>query len=345
MSVTLITSKPHLAQTIAQVIRHRFPGQTLYFPLILRRGFYRSPLPRGVGWTAYPLLDPTLAQVDRYVAPVANAQAPWEAPFLQVCAPDGTQTTLHDPALYERSIREADQVFVAVDPSPSASWAAAILQLKFGGRVPFRKVYLPDLSSSTVERAFDGAGEPAPWFDQLARQGQVKAYFDHQFLVNSLAIFGRTFATPCQPTPWVSKYQIQVLYALAEEPAQTERAILQLMQNWPGTGKYTAQARENHWDEGIGSAASRIAILSQLMAHGWLEATGDHRRALSPFGRAALAALHPGCRDLDLPFRLQRWMDEGLARAQPAMDRYLRTFFGRQKTFLAHVATPRRLHC
>ena len=50
-------------------------------------------------------------------------------------------------------------------------------------------------------------------------------------------------------------------------------------------------------------------------------------------GRAFLEKLHPDCEDPDLPFRLSEWQHDpatGHAKAQ----RYLRTWFGKQKRFM-----------
>jgi hypothetical protein len=47
-----------------------------------------------------------------------------------------------------------------------------------------------------------------------------------------------------------------------------------------------------------------------------------------------LNRLHPDCEDPDLPFRLHAWCEAGAA-AKPAIDRYIKTFFGKQKRFMA----------
>lgn len=52
-------------------------------------------------------------------------------------------------------------------------------------------------------------------------------------------------------------------------------------------------------------------------------------------GETFLSALHPDCEDRDLAGRLHLWCEEGLASARPKIDRYIRTFFGKQMRFLS----------
>ena len=124
----------------------------------------------------------------------------------------------------------------------------------------------------------------------------------------------------------MSKFGLQVLYVLNMPDTQvgmSHGALCHAMQGWTGTGKYAPAP--------MGSCASRVAILEQLHEAGLI--TLEPTCRLTPVGRKLLMLLHPGCQDADLPARLSNWMQEGLAAAQPAMDRYLRTVFGRQARF------------
>ena len=53
---------------------------------------------------------------------------------------------------------------------------------------------------------------------------------------------------------------------------------------------------------------------------------------LSAQGQAFLDLLHPGCCDQDLPGRMRQWEQEWPV-SRPKIERYLRTFFGKQKRF------------
>jgi hypothetical protein len=112
--------------------------------------------------------------------------------------------------------------------------------------------------------------------------------------------------------------------------------VINLMQKWAGTGRYPARAGAAGLR--FGSAASRLPILDNLLGAGLLartEVDGKHAVQVSARGQELLNRLHPDCEDPDLPFRLHAWCEAGAA-SKPAIDRYIKTFFGKQKRFMAH---------
>ena len=84
---------------------------------------------------------------------------------------------------------------------------------------------------------------------------------------------------------------------------------------------------------GMGSAASRQNIHACLTELGLTNQSEKGMLSITPLGTAFVAALHPDCRDFDLPFRLDAWMSMGVEVAEPAIERYLKTFFGKQLRF------------
>jgi hypothetical protein len=59
----------------------------------------------------------------------------------------------------------------------------------------------------------------------------------------------------------------------------------------------------------------------------------DRSLVVTDAGRETIKRLHPGYCDPDLPFRINQWSVEGLLVSRPAIDRYIRTFFGRQMRY------------
>lgn len=338
MSVAIITFKPSVVRAVLPILRKRWPHETLVFPQLMLRGYYEYPLPRGLGWADYPHLDDT-TQLDSYrlSTDAQRLNKPQLEPLVFECAPGGEPVAHHDPVRYVQGLQAATEVWAFLEPHPSLCWAAHVLHQK---AIPHRSMtpliythLAPDALAHTWSPQAPSVQEA---FEAGVRQGAVKAYFDHNFALNSLAILGRTLRTPEQAQPWVSKYQVQALYAIAH--AEQPRSVVGWMkhlQDWTGTGHYPGSAC-------LGSALSRHAILEQLRSHGWIAVDAGpkkHQVRLTEQGQAVLARLHPRCEDPDLPFRLQAWMEQGLPEAKPAIDRYLRTFFGRQKRWLD---TPQR---
>jgi hypothetical protein len=334
--LTVIATKPATVKAMLPAFRHRYPDAVLEFPVIHLSGFYRPPLPRGRGWADHPIIEPLNDLTTYRPTTLGGVLA---APHLFRAVPGQPLARIEGAPAYERAIAAAERLYAAVDPDALDCWGAAFLRQRFApAEQPFRVLRLWNMAPGTIERALadaDHGVDLSAWFAQTADAGRVKAYFDHQFAVNSLAILGRTFGTAGQATPWVSKYQVQALYDLARFPNPTPAGAFRRWRDWRGSGKYAPA-------EGVslGGVTTWQPIFQQLQAHGWLALTEDgeegRRIHVTPAGQAAIAALHPDCEDRDLPFRLDRWMMAGFTASRPAIDRYLRTFFGKQKRFLEH---------
>ena len=84
---------------------------------------------------------------------------------------------------------------------------------------------------------------------------------------------------------------------------------------------------------GLASPTSRYPIIQQLVQDGFLKRknTKRHVTVITPEGERFLEQLHQGCQDPDQPYRISDWakLPEDVAKAK--IDRYMRTFFGKQK--------------
>lgn len=343
MSVAIVTNKPYTvkALSVAAAVQFRGNDQQIDYPLIMLNGYYRPPLPRGLSWKDYPFIAP-MEDFSLYTA--RSLLSSCLVPMLFSSPPAGTPERFLNQSMYESAISDADVLISAVDMSATDVWAVEVLRRKFRRPdQPFLCVSLHDYTPGHIEEAFRAAAggavsgwalQPQPdWYTILAFEGQVRAYVDHQFMLNSLAVFGRTLGTSRTPTPWVSKYQIQALFAISQK-SQSQSAWHHDFRNWKGTGKYQ-QDPDGASAVMLGSAASRQSILEQLVEHGWVTKapSPDHFLLLTTAGWEIVKRLHPGCCDPDLPFRIERWAIGGLAASRPAIDHYIRTFFGRQMKF------------
>lgn len=174
-------------------------------------------------------------------------------------------------------------------------------------------------------------------FVALSNAAQVKRYFDYNFNVNSLPILGnlyRSIAGTNDPV-LISKYMVQLLLFVVKHGDEGAPNNTDWLAKWKGTGKY--EIKETEWFmSGIGSPASRHPMMKQLEELGLIqecETNPAYRMAYrcTPMGLVFAGRLHKDCADPDLPFRLQEWMGKPFDEIKPVIDKYLMTFFRRQK--------------
>lgn len=332
MRIVIVTEKPYMARRIAQAAQPLFPNDTLDHLICWQDGLYEPVLPRGLRWNDYPYIAPF--ELEQFQRRTQRVDLPMRGPMIAqpLQSPQDPMTFDENWSDFNERLAQADQIILLMDPSASMYHFDVARRRALGqGVAPGEARLLYSLDEEATARALtQPSAEQDAQAQTLIAYGQVRRYFNHQFALNSLAILGRMLG---DGGGWVSKYQLQMLYLLRDLPPATESGWLKRMQDWKGTGRYPSSP--DHWYCQLGSTMSRAAIFQQIHQHGWIAATDPNDRrsplTLSEAGRALLEKLHPGCEDADLPFRLDAWARQGLAGARPAMDRYLRTFFGRQK--------------
>ena len=199
---------------------------------------------------------------------------------------------------------------------------------------------LYDLSPEGLRKAFQNMQLFGVQFARMLDAGITKRYFDWHWNSNALAILQESAEfSGVRPEAFpVSKYGLQLLYALRQKTGPfSDSELVALMQKWPGTGRYPTGRVS------LGSPSAYARIIDNLRLTGHLQRdvpfTGNN--LLTPQAEAYLAVLHPDCEDPDLPFRLAEWCQAGLEASQPAIDRYIRTYFGKQERHLAKLKRER----
>ena len=251
---------------------------------------------------------------------------------------DGTLTEMRTagPELFT----QADLVVFACDPDHTGVTGFAVLMEQVFGDDRWSEcpaIWLSSIDRDSIRRALSAIAPFGVVAAKPLEYGRVKRYFDWNWNTNSLAVFGATMRSVGIPSdaPPLSKYALQLLYALRGKATLSCGDIVGLMARWRGTGRYADE--KSTWRQRLGSAASHAAILDNLVSAGLLRVLqrGDSesdRLEVSPLGNALLQALHPDCEDPDLPFRLDAWCSAGQA-SLPPIDKYIRTFFGKQTRF------------
>lgn len=324
MRTVYVVEKPSTTRALLpHLVAHH--GEELFSVVETRGlGFYRFLYPRGLAWRDYPFVGD----------PAYQRHTDWDRKSPVRRFANGVE--IQGGADAEAAIRVAERVVFACDPDRTGVHAFQVLLREARGvGVPeqiFPAFYMASLDANAIAAAIASPGRTSDaWFQEALRDGEAKRHFEFNWDANALAVFARAWQAVGGGGPWpLGKYSLQLLYALRETPPLSEGALVRRMVEWRGTGR--------HPETALGSPMSQPAIIQSLVSAGLLGG-GPKALAITARGHALLAALHPDCEDADLPMRLDAWMRNWPA-SRPAMERYLRTVFGKQVRFkpLAAVA-------
>lgn len=328
MKLLIVSEKPSLTRWIAEHVQATWPAADVTFVHSVPYGNIRFSYPRGLKLQDYPRISEPV-----YKLPDT---ASWVCPPLVLTS----QGALERCELRMELFTEADLIVYAGDPDHAGVGAFEVIMHEVFGdnralTCPALELYSFDTAG--LDRSFSNIRPLGEVFAHSLQYGRIKKYFDWNWNVNALAIMGeaqRAAGVPADAPP-LSKYALQLLYELRREASCRTNEVFGRMQYWQGTGRY--QYQKGEWRPPLGSVASRSQIMDNLVEAGLLVRTRNNDRELltvSARGHQLLGLLHPDCMDLDLPFRLSAWCEQGDS-AKPAIDRYLKTFFGKQLRFRA----------
>lgn len=285
---------------------------------------YTNPVPhypRGLSFNDYPLIAEPIYK-------------PGEILFSRAKSVNNQAVRIHFDSL---DIHAYDEILYAADPDHSGAISFyLIMEHYFGKEIwetrDFQSIRLLALDELSIEKAFKSRKSFAADFQNAISYGLVKRYFDWHWNVNSQVILSETLRRAgvlSSGNPVISKYGVQLLYFIQDHPGLSEGNLFRSMNNWVGTGKYTVS-------HNFGSVASRYSIVCQLLQLGLICNTADKpsRISIADVGLRFIELLHKDMRDADLPSRLHVWCAEGLEVSRSKIDRYIMTYFGKQKKFM-----------
>lgn len=329
MSYVVVVTKPSATQIILPLVKRMHPGRRVLGVLDGTISLLTFAYPRGLSMSDYPHVS------EPRWRPNADGFAMRHAVYEIV---DGVRVSVEaDPFAI---VRDAEAVICAEgDWYGNAANFDMLLRHSGGDALAERPhAVVPWIRSADIGRPIADLGIGSTHDDAFVRfrdGGLAKRRFDWCFAVNSQAILGDACrrATGRRDAPQIGKYGLQTLYAIRSMDDPTEGGLLGAMHRWTGTGRYAPKTGE--W--GLGSPTSATQILDDLKKAGLLDVgavTGRRGQSIriSEAGSRLLELLHPDCEDPDLPFRIRMWQERGTG-SHAAIDRYVRTFFGRQKRF------------
>jgi hypothetical protein len=326
MRLAIIADRPSFAAHFAKVLQDFYPAvdfsQVAVFHPIF--GWYlgnrRFQFPHGLKWSDFPYVgEPSYRPIEiEDTRPVKGLKE--LSRRRSISGEEGSE-----------ALHSADQILLLMDPHGSSAHLAKRFLSDHFQTIPWERTLYPwitDFTDDGMRRALTDAKRADSFVFPHITNSELRRFFDYNFLVNSFALLGNTVMQDAGLAgPMPSKYGLQLLYDALNTGPLGDGYRVERMARWKGTGKYNA----SHYD-GVGSSASRSAIVENLVSGGFFSRNGK-MTDITDGGRRYLELLHPACRDEDLPFRIGDWTELPEAEARAKMTRYLRTFFGKQKVF------------
>lgn len=338
----IVTEKAMMSHRLIPFVLKKWPKEEIVFIETMGITGIRFKYPRDIPYSDFPhVREPEFKNVD-YNELYFNDPA---APYFHFCSghtidKNGTPTrSKFTQEEVKKLLHEAEHIVCAVDPDERGFFSFHLYLNQFcPQRVSEEHEALfisGGLSDECIQRYLDyPITTNADKIKALLEKAQIKRYFEYNYNLNAMAIFRKPFdlAFGAGKQLQMSKYELQCLYYLSEQPGATlneDILAFNMERRWKGTGKYTHDTKIE-----LGSPSSRRNIVGNLNEVGAFCFSDDKKMvAVSNKGLRFLSMLHPDTRDPDLPYRIKKWQDEGLESAKGKIDRYLKTFFGKQKRF------------
>lgn len=177
--------------------------------------------------------------------------------------------------------------------------------------------------SNRAQYGWDSSGHQTRHKEQ-----SIKRLFEFWWHSNSALIFGELCKhAGLKGDTVVSKYELMTIFISSRfQEGFSENDLLNIMQNWKGSGCYSKQFANLDYQAQVGSATTQVDIVNKLIERGFFSKRKD-TLSISSKGSLFVNLLHTKTFDPDLPFRLEGWMINGDVES---MSRYVRTLFGRQ---------------
>jgi len=328
MSYVVIVTKPSYALAVLPALRRRHPAKRIVGVLDGAASLLGFDYPRGLSMSDYPFVS----------EPAWRPSPERMRQSVSYEVTDGTRVVLPDDPF--ALLRHADTIVCADGDWYGGAANFHNLMVHVGGdslaRRPHEMLRFSSSMPSAIARHAEAMGTTLD-DDFIAYRdgGLAKRRFDWCFAVNSQGLLGAAYrkATGRTAAVPIGKYGLQLLYSMRDSSPLTEGRLLGTMSRWPGTGRYASEDKPTIW---MGSPMSIAQIFEDIRQSGLVEHDEAHGSArtfsLTDAGRRFLDLLHPDCRDPDLPWRMREWQEGGKS-SEPRIDRYIRTFFGKQKRF------------
>jgi hypothetical protein len=359
MKVVIFAEKPFLGQVFVRLLLEMEPTvdrSTLIMAYAndivhLNNAF---TFPRGVPYSAFPMTR------DQMFKPLSFE---WRIPVVGLPSGDLPERRVDGYNYGPRWLRDgsdkdvaeavsqAHRIYLVLDPNDSADYVAKRIEMWVDGIGTRAEIFRPRFFSLAENdmRKVMLATEAGSGRGLNPVSSVIRKYFDYNYLLNANVILQESFqAALGRPMDRVlAKNPLQILYYMRDGREIGDGPLIERMNKWQGTGRYT-KAERGYDYMGMGRSSSRSEIINHLVREGLLTRRSHPGRKVEPLhitedGKRLLDFLHPDCQDADQVCRIAIWMQLPLEDAKLKIDRYIRTFFGKQMRFLSKKITSERL--
>lgn len=159
-------------------------------------------------------------------------------------------------------------------------------------------------------------------YQALASRQSIKRLFEYWWNCNSALVFGELCKkSGLNAARVITKFELLAMLFVATMPEKFKPdELIKRMDKWKGTGRFQDKAT-------LGSTSSYSEIFEKMLQRGHLSRDEKHACSLTPAGQRFVSLCHPRTFDIDLPMRLESWMNDGDI---GPMRRYINTLFSRQ---------------
>lgn len=359
MKVVIFAEKPYLGQTFVRLLLQMEPTVdratlTMAYANDIVHLNNAFTFPRGLPYSAFPMTR------DQMFKPLSFE---WRKPVVGLPSGDLPEVRVdgyrYDPKWHRNgsdkdvadAVSQAHRIYVVLDPNDSADYVAKRIETwvdGIGTKAEIFRLRFMSLVENDMRKVM-AATEKGSGRGLDPTSSVIRKYFDYNYLLNANLILQATFqAALGRPMERVlAKNALQVLFVMSDGREIGDGPLIELMSKWQGTGRYT-KAERGYDYMGMGRCSSRAEIIHHLVREGLLARRSCPRRKVQRLhitadGLKLLDFLHPDCQDADQVCRIAIWMQLPLEEAKSKIDRYIRTFFGKQMRFLSKKITSERL--
>lgn len=340
MKVSLICEKPSMASAVIKKLLNLYPNIDRASFSVLYVNFYTHlnnafSFPKGHKFSDYPLVKEV--EYKPFIYPIN-----YLPPRLGIGGDDLGGLWIKwnsciDTNGFVEQVVSADRVYLITDTSPSSQYVAlrTVQWLKtLSNSMDLRLVELWSFSEQDIKTAILNEASISD-LETKASRSIVRRHFDYNYLLNSFPLIDATarkaIGRSLRGVP--SKNALQILYFMRDGKRLSEPSLTASMANWKGTGRYSANPDDWYFN-GMGSESTRSGIVEYLLKDELLVECDRREVSISRGGLSFLDHLHPDCEDPDQTYRINEWTFLPVAEAKSKIDRYIKTFFGKQKRFL-----------
>jgi hypothetical protein len=230
-----------------------------------------------------------------------------------------------------------EEIVVFVDPDRTGVWAAKQVIDKIINKknIPINVIIIKNsLSEEGITMSFhdrvNNSWHESKFIKEKIIEQDVKTTFDYWWNVNSTLVLSELCKwVGLKSNTIISKYELMLIWIVASKKEPISKgAMLSIMRNWKGTGKYETK---DDYCYVLGSPMSVSTIIENTINRGAVKySEEDKTYQISEIGKSFVARLHKKTIDYDFPFRLEEWIQDG---NMDACKQYIRTIFGRQLRF------------